>query len=39
VTQLEKAFFSPDPVHWERDPVPEELLAQSPPRVKGVAVA
>jgi len=39
VTQLEKAFFSPDPIHWERDPVPEELLAQSPPRVKGVAVA
>ncbi len=39
VTQLEKAFFSPDPIHWERDPVPDELLAQSPPRVQGAAAA
>ena len=39
ITQLEKAFFSPEPIHWERDPVPEELLAQSPPRVQVAAVA
>ena len=39
ITQLEKAFFSPDPIHWERDPVPEELLAQSPPGVPGAAAA
>ena len=32
ITQLEKAFFSPDPIHWERDPVPEELLAESTAR-------
>lgn len=39
ITDLEKAFFSPDPIHWERDPVPDELLAQLPPRVQGVAAA
>ncbi len=39
VTQLEKAFFSPDPIHWERDPVPDELLVQSPRRVQGAAAA
>lgn len=32
ITQLEKAFFSPDPIHWERDPVPDELLAESAAR-------
>ena len=32
ITQLEKAFFSPDPIHGERDPVPEELLAESTAR-------
>lgn len=34
ITQLEKAFFSPDPLHWERNPVPEELQAQSPTGVQ-----
>ncbi|MGE5154171.1 MAG: BatD family protein [Bdellovibrio bacteriovorus] len=37
ITELEKAFFSPDPIHWERDPVPDEISAQSPPRVEGAA--
>lgn len=37
ITQLEKAFFSPDPVHWELDPVPEELAAQSPIRGRDAA--
>ena len=39
ITQLEKAFFSPDPIHWERDPVPDELLAQSPPGGPDAAAA
>jgi hypothetical protein len=39
ITELEKAFFSPDPIHWERDPVPEELSAQSPQRIQGAAAA
>jgi BatD DUF11 like domain len=39
ITQLEKAFFSPSPIHWEQEPVPEELRAQSPPRIQGVAAA
>jgi len=30
ITELEKAFFSPDPIHWEVRPVAEELLALSP---------
>lgn len=29
INQLEKAFFSPDPLHWDRHPVPEGLMAQS----------
>lgn len=37
ITELEKAFFSPDPIHWERDPVPDELLAQLPTRVNETA--
>jgi hypothetical protein len=38
ITELEKAFFSPEPIHWERDPVPEELMAQSPRRDHETAV-
>lgn len=30
ITELEEAFFSPDPIHWELRPVAEELLALSP---------
>lgn len=39
ITELEKAFFSPDPIHWERAPVPEELLVQSPARGRDPAAA
>jgi hypothetical protein len=39
ITQLEKAFFSPDPIHWERDPVPDELLAESAARGQTAAGA
>lgn len=39
ITQLEKAFFSPDPIRWERDPVPEELSAQSPTKAEEAAAA
>lgn len=39
IRELEKAFFSPDPIHWERDPVPDELRDQSPPRLEGAAAA
>ena len=43
VTELEKAFFSPDPIHWEREPVADALAkdwtAQAAPKRPGTAAA
>lgn len=43
ITELEKAFFSPDPIHWEREPVADALskdwTAQSVPERPGTAAA
>ncbi len=30
ITELEKAFFSPDPIRWEREPVPDALSKDWP---------